>query len=118
LKNNKIQLLLYAMAVERGLSDLSARPVLAALYYVARPLGRDLGFKVDDVEQGLYDTAGRAHNKIGSAAKERLFQETSELVKNAVARILEGDFKPQPREKKTCDHCEWSGLCRAPHLNS
>jgi hypothetical protein len=118
IKNNRIQLLLYAMAVENGLTELSARPVLAALYYVARPLSREIGFKVEGVKQGLYDTSGRAQNKIEADAKQRLFNEATELVKGAVARILAGDFKPSPRERTKCDGCEWSGICRAPHLNS
>lgn len=118
LKNNQIQLLLYAMAVESGLTELSARPVLAALYYVARPLNREIGFKVEGAEQGLYDTGGRSQNKIDAASKQRLYTETAELVKGAVARILAGDFQPSPRERTKCDGCEWSGICRAPHLNS
>jgi RecB family exonuclease len=118
IKNNQIQLLLYAMAVEKGLTAWTPKPVLAALYYSSRPLNRETGFKVEGVEQGLYEIAGRAQNKISPEGKEALFHETEGLVKNAVARMLEGDFKPNPRDEKDCATCEWSGQCRAPHLNS
>lgn len=119
IKKNQIQLLLYAIAIENGLTPLDPRPVLAALYYVARPLGRDYGFKVEDVTQGLFDVGDkRKKNRITSDEKSRLFDEGQELVKNAVSRILAGDFTPNPRDRKDCVECQWSALCRAPHLST
>lgn len=119
LTKNRIQLLLYSMAIEKGLTALAPRPVLAALYYVMRPLHRDAGFKVEGVEQGLYEIPDRRKkNRISPEDKERLFTEAQALVRGAVERILAGDFAPKPRDPKKCGDCQWSASCRAPHLNS
>lgn len=119
LKNNRIQLLLYAMAIEKGLTSLEPREVLAALYYVARPFSRDTGFKVEGVEQGLYDIPNkRKKNYLSREAKQQLFRDGEALVKKACDGLSEGVFAPKPRDKKKCNDCNWSPLCRTPHLNS
>ncbi|MES2965692.1 MAG: PD-(D/E)XK nuclease family protein [Bdellovibrionota bacterium] len=119
LKNNRIQLLLYALASEKGLTILEPREVLAALYYVARPFSRDSGFKVEDVEQGLYDIPDRRKkNRLSREDKERLYREGEALVKKAVDGLSGGIFAPAPRDKTKCNDCQWSALCRTPHLNS
>lgn len=119
LKNNRIQLLLYAMAIEKGLTALDPRPVLAALYYVSRPFNRDYGFKVEGPEQGLYALGDkRKKNRLSTDEKDQLFTKGEELVSQAAQRILAGDFTPNPRDQKDCMDCQWSVLCRAPHLNS
>jgi RecB family exonuclease len=117
LKNNKIQILLYAMAVEQGLVAIGGQhPVQAALYYSARPLNRETGFKVEDVEQGLFDTQGRSQNKISLKEKQALFLAAQNTLKEVVSNIQAGHFAPSPRDAKQCEQCSWSGLCRAPHL--
>lgn len=119
LKNNQIQLLLYAMAVEKGLSVFEPREVVGALYYVARPMNRDYGFKVEDAEQKLFDVSDkRKRNRISRSDKEKLFTEARTLVKRAVDGILAGRFGPEPRDAKGCTECQWSPLCRAPHLST
>jgi ATP-dependent helicase/nuclease subunit B len=119
LKNNRIQLLLYASAVEKGLTHLDASPVMAAFYYVARPLSRDTGFKVEDAEQELYELSDRRkRNRLTEQEKADLFAKGQELVKTAVDGILVGRFAPNPRNPDDCAKCQWSRVCRAPHLNS
>jgi ATP-dependent helicase/nuclease subunit B len=119
IKNNRIQLLLYSIAVENGLTSLGPSTVHAAFYYVARPLSRDFGFKVEGVEQGLYDIPDkRKKNRIAPEAKETLFNEGRELVKRAVSGIISGDFAPNPRDRDDCSSCQWSLVCRASHLNT
>lgn len=119
LKTNRIQLLLYSLAIESGLTTLDARPVLAALYYVARPLSRDTGFMVEGVEQNLFTiTNRRKRNRLSEDAKVQLFNEGKVLVQKAVAGIASGRFAASPRDPKTCLDCRWSLLCRTPHLNS
>ena len=117
LKHNKIQLILYAMAVEAGLSEIEANSVLAGIYYIMRPLNRDHGFKVEDVEQGLFGV-DKKKNRLSSIERENLFAGTRELVKKAVSEMLRGNFAPNPHDRKTCGDCQWSALCRAPHLNT
>ncbi len=119
LKNNNIQLLLYAMAVEKGLTILKPNPVAAALYYVSKPLMRDHGYKVEDLSQGLYDTANkRLRNRLTQAEKENLFAQGTEVTKHAIDGIREGRFRPEPRDPQSCKDCQWSPVCRAPHLNT
>ena len=118
LRNNDMQLLLYAMAVEKGLSRLEPRPVLAALYYVSRPLGRDNGFKVEGPEQqGLFDFPDKKKNRIKPEEKEKLFLEAQALSKTAAEGIRAGNFAPEPRDERKCPDCRWSALCRAPHVH-
>lgn len=119
LKDNRIQLLLYALAIENGLTQLDARPVLAALYYVARPFSRTNGFLVDGVEQNLYEIKDkRTKNHLSAEGKTALFREGQALVQKAVEGILSGRFAAAPRDPAQCKTCEWSSLCRTPHLNS
>lgn len=116
IKNNKIQLLLYALAIENGLTELEPRPVLAALYYVARPLSRDTGFMVEDAEQGLYKILDkRKRNRVSAETKETLFRDAENLVKTAVSGMAEGRYAALPRDPKNCKDCKWSPLCRTPH---
>lgn len=119
LKNNRIQLLLYALAVENGLTSFDAKPVVSAMYYVAKPFTRDYGFKVEDVEQGLYELGDRRkRNKIKSEERLRLYEQSRALIREAVGGIRAGRFAPNPRDRKTCIECQWSHICRAPHLIS
>lgn len=119
IKNNKVQLLLYSLAIEKGLTALEARNVFAALYYVARPFSRDTGFMVEGEEQGLYAiTNKRKRNRLSVEAKDELFREGEKLIREAVAGMRAGLFAPRPRDPKRCLTCKWSSLCRTPHLNS
>ena len=117
IKKNKIQLLLYANAVENGLTEFPPQPVQSAMYYVVRPFARDEGFKVEDVEQGLYAAGGRKKNRMSTLQKEALFKEGHLHVKKAIDGMKAGRFEPNPRDKQLCLKCQWSALCRAPHLN-
>lgn len=118
-RNNRIQLLLYAMAVENGLTRFPANPVQSAIYYVARPFSRDNGFKVEDVQQGLFDTEDRRKkNRLTQEQKAELFEQGRALVKKAIDGIESGRFDPSPRDHTDCPTCQWSAVCRAPHLNS
>lgn len=117
IEKNKVQLLLYSMAVENGLTELSAKPVVAALYYVSKPLSKKKGFMVEDAEQKLFEIVNkRLQNRLTLASKAALFSEGQALIQKAVSGMLAGDFAPNPRDPKTCLTCKWSSLCRTPHL--
>lgn len=118
LKKNRIQLLLYAMAVQEGLTSLEPAPVVAALYYVSRPFNRDNGYKLEGVDQGLVEIDGKKKNRVSIADRDRLFSEGKALIGEATRRILAGDFEPRPRDPRNCPTCQWRPLCRAPHLNT
>lgn len=118
LKKNKIQLLIYSLAIENGLSELPAHPVVAGLYYVANPLDSDTGFKVEDVSQKLFESSDRRkRNRITQEQKSQILNEVQVRVREALQGIIAGKFPPQPRDQKKCSDCQWSSLCRAPHLN-
>jgi ATP-dependent helicase/DNAse subunit B len=117
IENDDLRLLLYSIAYERGLTKQEAGQVVSAVYYVARTMDRDKGFKVDDIEQGLYATDDRKQNKISLEAKGRLFTEVRQSLSQAVTRMRTGEFAPVPKSKDTCRTCQWSSVCRAPHLN-
>jgi len=119
IKNNKIQLLLYAMAIENGLSQFAAKPVAGAFYYVARTLDRENGFKVKDIPQALFDVSnGQKRNRLTDAEKQTLYGEAKKRIQAAAQGILAGQFAPKPRDVENCTTCQWSVICRAPHLNS
>lgn len=117
LKKNQIQLLLYAMAVEKGLTELEPQPVVAALYYATRPLTKDFGYKLTDVTQALFDTADRKKNKLTLEERARLFSEGQAKMREAIGGIRAGHFQALPRDFKTCKTCRWGVVCRAPHLD-
>jgi ATP-dependent helicase/DNAse subunit B len=119
LKANQIQLPLYALAIENGLTQIESGQVVSATYYVAKDLSRDTGFRLVDVEQKLYEVGDkRKRYRIEQAQKEQLFAQSQALVKKAVDGILAGEFAPKPSDETLCQTCRWSAVCRAPHLNS
>lgn len=118
IKNDSLQLLLYSIALENGLTKHNVKEVVSAVYYAAKTMERDKGFKVDDIEQGLYSTDDSKRNKLGIEAKRRLFAEAKTSVQRALARMHGRDFAPVPKDTSICKDCRWSVLCRAPHLNT
>lgn len=118
LEAGELQLLLYSLAFESGLSKHEPRQVVGAVYYVARTMDRDKGFKVTDIAQGLFATEDRKHNKISLSERDRLFTSTRALLRESLARMQAGEFAPVPKDVKICKTCQWSSICRAPHLNN
>jgi hypothetical protein len=113
IKNNKVQLLLYSLAIENGLTELGSRAVFAALYYIARPFSRDTGFMIEGSEQGLYEiTNRRKKNRLTPEEKEAFFREGEALIQKAVSGMRQGRFAPNPRDPKKCPECRWRPLCR------
>ena len=118
LQKDRLQLVLYAAAFERGLTPLAARPVANAAYYVAKSMNRDAGFKLRDADQGLFAIADRKHNQATAEQKAALYQGAAEKVRIAIGKMRAGEFGPEPKDLKACDACRWSTACRAHHLNS
>ncbi len=126
LANDQLQLLFYSQALEHGLgqtvaSELGAsavkREVVGAFYYVPRSLNREMGFKVTDQEQNLFSADDRKKNKLSKIEKEKLIGQLNEKVADVVQHMKRGYFQAIPKDKKTCTTCQWSLLCRAPHLS-
>ncbi len=119
IKKNHLQLLLYAMAVEKGLTSLGPRDVVGAIYYIGKTMERDQGFKIKDRSHLFFiESDGRKKNRIDHEQKLELFSEGRKQIVRALAGISGGYYQPQPSGLEICGKCQWSQLCRAPHLNS
>jgi hypothetical protein len=105
------------MALEAGLSQLGSVRVLGAFYYPSRPMSRDTGFKVEDVQQDLFEPGGRKQNRLTLEQKKKLFDDGRARIKTAIDGIRSGQFAPKPHDLNECSSCRWRTLCRAPHLN-
>ncbi len=117
LKNNEIQLLLYSLALENGIASLPPGEVVEAVYFVARTMERETGLRLSDREQGLFVLEGRGSSKATSEQKEKLYAQIRGMLADMLKRMSEGDYAPKPISTKICERCNWSLLCRAPHLN-
>ncbi|MES2854998.1 MAG: PD-(D/E)XK nuclease family protein, partial [Bdellovibrionota bacterium] len=119
IKKNKVQLLLYSLAVESGLTRLGQKNVVGAIYYVSKPFSRDRGFMLKSGDQGLYsiDEKSRKQNMLELDKKDPFYEEARALITKAINGMNEGRFEPNPRDPKNCNECRWSTLCRTPHLN-
>ncbi len=118
IENGELQLLLYALAFEQGLTKHDPMQVVSAVYYVARTMDREKGFKAIDIDQGLYETTDRKQNKLTLVDRDRLFAQACQLVTETLQRMRGGEFAPNPKDVRICQTCQWSTLCRAPHLNN
>lgn len=111
-----VQLALYAMLLERGLTSLPAGPVVAANYYVVKRRERHQGFRVRDETAKLYPAQDRGRSWINEMEKAELFAQLQSMLKTAVTEISAGRLNPNPRKITLCESCNWRSLCRAPHL--
>lgn len=117
LKNNEIQLLLYSLALQDGIASLPAGEVVEAVYFVARTMERQTGLRISDREQGLFILEGRGSSKATTEQRENLYAQIRVMLSDMLKRMSAGDYAPKPVSIKICDRCNWSLLCRAPHLN-
>ncbi len=116
LKNDKIQLILYSIALENAWTELPPQKVVSAVYYVVQDLNRDFGFKLVDHE-GLYQLNDKKQNKISQKERDELLASGLAHVQKAISNILSGQFNPEPKDQSDCPSCKWRELCRAQHLN-
>jgi ATP-dependent helicase/DNAse subunit B len=112
-----LQMPLYAMLLELGLTSLPAGPVESSNFYVVKERDRRKGYHVKDDSAELYSTNDKHRNWITSEQKQELFNTLRELVQGTLKRILAGDFAPAPKQLRICDSCKWRTLCRVPHLS-
>ncbi len=101
--NNHLQMAFYAWLIENHqIEELQNRALAGALYYI---YGK---FK----KAGVHPGEMKEHDQL----KENLVQveQKMEIFKTA---LKQGQFAPKPSSVKECERCQWSQLCRAPHLN-
>lgn len=115
--HSEIQLPLYSLAVEAGVTPLEKGPVIGAFYYVAKNMTRQTGFRLVESAGTLYDlNEGRSANAT-EQQKLELFQQVREKVNQTLNCMKDGQFQPQPQKEDICQQCSWKKICRAHHLN-
>lgn len=117
IENDQLQMAIYTLSCEEGLTIHEAKTVLAGLYYIAKTMDRETGFKCLDAGEDLYIINKRSQHKITIEEKEKLLRQTEEVMANYAQKIKEGEFLPSPKDVTTCNTCRWKDLCRAPHLS-
>lgn len=116
LRNDKIQLILYSLAIENAWTEIKPQKVVSAVYFVVQDLNRDAGFKVLG-QEGLYSVGDRKKNKIEMSERDELLKLGYEQVQESISNILSGQFSPDPKRIEDCPDCKWRELCRAKHLS-
>ncbi len=114
-KDNNWQLMYYTLALEAGwVENLSAYSVEVAQYWVVSKWEIKKGYS-----HGILDDFVLKSKKdlLQTEQKQKLSEKFNEFIAQQVAQIRERQFPPQPNEEKTCRKCQWSLVCRAPHLN-
>lgn len=117
LDNNELQLLFYMWALEKELLEGISGEVTGAFYYSFKDFNREKGFQVEEHAGPLFRPAGRKGVKASAEDKKNLLSQFERLILEVVMKIQKGEIAPRPFDVKTCQSCEWSVLCRAPHLN-
>ncbi len=114
IKNNKLQLALYSRAIQKGLSERQYAAFAGALYYVAKDFKNNKGLVIEGNEPAFNISRS---NKMSEESWENTFwPEVSEVLSEIVLKITQGQFGPDPLDKKICEPCAWRSACRASHL--
>jgi ATP-dependent helicase/DNAse subunit B len=117
LVNRDLQMPLYALLLESGLTALPAGPVVASNFYVVKDQDRRKGFHLKGESADLYSLEDKHRNWMTDAQKQELFEQMRALIQETLKQILRGEFQATPRMVRLCENCTWRILCRAPHLS-
>lgn len=112
LKNGKLQLALYSLALMEGVAQSKLENVVGAFYYVMKGLERSKGFVLKDADSEFLPS-----KKMSREDLDQLLLEMKEKVGSMVRSIINGETGPEPHEDKICETCEWNKICRYPQLN-
>lgn len=116
-ENQELQLLFYMWALEKELLSEITGEVVGAFYYSFKDFRREKGFQLEEFAGPLFRPAGRKGVKATGEDKKELMTRFESLILEVVLKIQKGEIDSRPFDVKTCQSCEWSLLCRAPHLN-
>lgn len=117
IENQELQLLFYMWALEKEMLDQVSGEVVGAFYYSFKDFHREKGFQLEEHAGPLFRPAGRKGVKASVEDKKELLGQFEQIILDVVVKIQKGEIEPRPFDIKTCQSCEWSVLCRAPHLN-
>lgn len=115
----QIQMPLYAMGIENGLSEQHKnQKVVMANYIFLKDGSRGSGFVLQGIEHGFQSAATVTTSKqnISTEQRDSVFDLLNDKIKTMLVQIQEGRFLAQPLDEKQCTTCHWRKLCRAPHL--
>ncbi len=115
-ENQELQLLFYMWALEKELLTEISGEVVGAFYYSFKDFHREKGFQLEEHAGPLFRAAGRKGVKATGEDKKELLTKFEILILDVARKIQNGEIEPRPFDVKTCNSCEWSVLCRAPHL--
>ena len=116
--NSKIQLLIYALAIENNWTELPPGDVVGAFYFNIKDWDRTKGFGIEGVEAELYPEEKAKRNILKPEAYKALMEDLDVLLSEKIQLISEGRLWPEPEKPEIiCERCDWRTLCRAPHLN-
>lgn len=114
-EKGQFQMPLYAMSLEKGLAEnIDSAEVAAAHYLVLKKGERTKGFVLNDVEHELGEI--KKNQSITVEQREELFNQMRQLMVECLEKIARGEFPQIPQDFKICEKCNWSLVCRAPHL--
>ncbi len=114
IKNGKIQLALYAIALIEGALDGTPHNVVGAFYYVLKTLERSKGFAIAEASSDFLPSKKMTRDDL-----DKLLAETKALVAKIIKSISDGEIDPSPHQGdlKICETCDWNKLCRNPALS-
>lgn len=116
-EKQKLQLPVYALAIEnQWIKGIQGR-VVGAAYFVLRDLVRNKGFWLKDAKSNLFDIANHKMATISSDEHLELIKWAKELLRLEIKKILAGELMPNPKDVAQCEQCRWRGFCRASHMN-
>ena len=117
-KNKLWQLPIYAQALEAsGADGLEPMPVTGMSYFSIKDCRRSHSLLLKDIYSSESFGITKKSSFCSIEEKEKIFNDINWIVGETIDRIYEGEFFPNPEDQRICEHCEWSELCRAPHLN-
>ena len=112
----RFQMAVYAQAVQQGLADLPALPVLSALYLSYKDFSmQGMALKMPAYIQLL--GSPRKKSLISEEDKKSVFRQVNQQIQKVILNMQKGLFPAQPKAKKLCEKCRWRKMCRATHLN-
>ena len=112
IKNGKIQLALYSLALSEGVITGQEENVVGAFYYTMNSMDRSKGFAIAESDSSFIPS-----KKMTIENREQLFMETKTLTRKIIKQILEGELGPHPQDLKLCTTCHWKPICRHPQHN-
>ena len=115
LKAGEFQLLLYLIACESYLYP--GKNVIASVYYDYRKFETHKGFITESYQNGFLEPATRKRKSLSDEeSKTELISEFSKTLDQMFLKLENFDFSAIPVDQKICNSCNWSKLCRAPHM--